>query len=94
MTQRIALTIPLSRIDGKPDNGALYVIATIVERGFRCISAEVSELAHGAGIERTLRLVCAPPHRDRARWISALARALQVLSADADIDEARALASA
>ncbi|KGR93665.1 hypothetical protein [Burkholderia sp. ABCPW 111] len=79
-SQQVSLTIPLSRFDGKPDNGALYVIAALVERGFRYVSGDVLELEHALGTERTLRLVCTTPTRDRTYWIPRLVRVFQELS--------------
>jgi hypothetical protein len=59
--QQVTLYFPLSRLDGKPDNGPLNIAAALNEHGFAFTSGSVSERIHEQGIERTLTLSGSTP---------------------------------
>jgi hypothetical protein len=80
--QQITFLVPLSRVDGKPDNSPLSTVVTLNERGFVFTSADVVELTHGKGVERTLKLRGATPNGMRSKWVPALVGAMRTLSID------------
>ncbi|MEX3974030.1 hypothetical protein [Paraburkholderia caribensis] len=86
--QQVTLYFPLSRLDGKPDNGPLSIAAALNEHGFAFTSGNILELTHEHGIERTLTLTGTTPCELRSVWLPRLVATMRELSTYCiDIDE-------
>ncbi|WP_394144668.1 hypothetical protein [Burkholderia multivorans] len=86
--QYITLLVPLARADGQPDNTALATVAALAEAGFTINRAEVREISHGGGVERTLKVDGLTPDGRGTQWIPALQRAMRALCiGEVEIDE-------
>ncbi|MDR6206960.1 hypothetical protein [Paraburkholderia graminis] len=87
-SQQVTVHIPLSRLDGKPDNSPLSIAAALAERGFAFTSGEVFEVSHEHGIERTLAPKGTTPPGSRSVWMPRLATVMRKLCTYCiDIDE-------
>ncbi|TXC86451.1 hypothetical protein [Paraburkholderia azotifigens] len=87
--QQVTLCFPLSRLDGKPDNGPLSIVVALNERGFAFTEGEVFEVGpENIPLSRTLTLTGTTPSVDCSVWIPRLVAAMRELSTYCiDIDE-------
>jgi hypothetical protein len=86
--QYVTLYVPLARTDGQPDNSAIATVAALAEHGFTVHQAEVREVHHGRGVERTVKIDGLTPDGRVTKWVPALEAAMRALRVgEVEIDE-------